>query len=454
VSNVTILIHELNLHTMDFFRLKWIALFSTVILTLGCFSYLNAQQTISSLEEAVRIIESHPELLIADILSREAQKDYSIQAGSFLPKLRATGMADYYPDLPVQIIPAEIFGGTPGSFREVRFGQPWVLSTGIELNWPVWQPDYNANLRAASIQREIASEEIALKREELKRSLIQMYYQILFWEAYLPFLAEQDNQATLLYATVMKRHQEETAGKMELQRAEALSAQIKLQLKEADYQLERALVTLGELLQYPLGEKPRITDKLSTSMEPSGPQPKNILEDPLIRSSRLRTGLIGQQLRAQQMKFYPSLSVIGRYQFQWQSADLFRSEDYIGFRIGQVGLSASVPIYQGGQTRNAAEKLQLQLNRQNIRTEKQIRDISLRNRQWLLEHHLAAEQFPLAEKQFELTRNNLSLALMRLDEGYSQLEEYFSVYQEHIQAAQTYYQTLLNYKVTYAYLQY
>ena len=104
-------------------------------LTLSTASFAQQEVTFVSLEEAVRLaLEENTKMknAAADKKDALAQKWATIATG--LPQIQ--GNIAYQNQLrqPVAQIPAEFFGGQPGTFSEVVFGQPQSLNASVSLN--------------------------------------------------------------------------------------------------------------------------------------------------------------------------------------------------------------------------------------------------------------------------------------------------------------------------------
>src|SRR5450432_1797523 len=68
--------------------------------------------------------------------------------GSALPQIKATGSLVYNAKLPISLIPAEAFGGTPGTFKQLPFGVKWNSTGGVALNQIIFDGTVFAGLKA------------------------------------------------------------------------------------------------------------------------------------------------------------------------------------------------------------------------------------------------------------------------------------------------------------------
>ncbi|TAE48199.1 MAG: TolC family protein [Bacteroidetes bacterium] len=375
--------------------------------------------------------------------SQDLAADAKISQAGYLPTLRLTGKTDYYPSLPVQLIPGEIFGGQPGSFQEVRFGQPWVMNTGLEFQWPVFQMEKWLDIRASqqAAGQGLINED--LEAERLKISLIQAYYEALFWQDYVPFAEGLGVQAEALYTITQEKFEQGLISRLDLNRSESLRQQIAMQITEARSRRARTLLRLKETMQMPLDAELTLSDSLSGAslLRPVSP---GVELDPALRLSLLQTDLAATRLQARKWRAAPTLSLSSSYQFQWQTDNLLKSQNYAAFNYGLVSLSLQWTLYQGGTQRTLQHKAQIQLDQAREQATRTRYELEAQTAQWQSQWQEAADLRPSAAARYDLTARNLALALSRLSEGYSNLDEYFQLYQEHIQAAQASFQNRLN----------
>ncbi|MEM1215608.1 MAG: TolC family protein [Bacteroidota bacterium] len=100
--------------------------------------------------------------------------------------------------LPVSLLPAEIFGGPEGTFEEVEFGLPYVGEIGVNLefylfNLTGWEQLNQSKLRIAQAT---SNQKIAV--QDFKKDVAAVYYEIVT-------LQEQSNalQTNLLVADTL-----------------------------------------------------------------------------------------------------------------------------------------------------------------------------------------------------------------------------------------------------------
>jgi len=97
-------------------------------------------------------------------------KHKEVVAG-LIPKLTASGEYKYFIDLPYQLMPAQIFGGPPGVYKEVQFGVPHNINANVTLQLPLYSPQLFGGIK----QTKIAAE---LENTKLRKTKEQIYYDV------------------------------------------------------------------------------------------------------------------------------------------------------------------------------------------------------------------------------------------------------------------------------------
>jgi outer membrane protein TolC len=96
-----------------------------------------------------------------------------------LPQINATADYQNYLKLPVQLIPAEFFGGNPGEFAEISFGTKHNMSASATLSQLIFDGSYIVGLQSARVYLKI-SELTEIKTEQaVREGIINAYAGVL-----------------------------------------------------------------------------------------------------------------------------------------------------------------------------------------------------------------------------------------------------------------------------------
>jgi outer membrane protein len=163
--------------------MKYIFLFASLVAL--AFNSLQAQESTLklTLEQAVDYALSHNIQMknaAQDIRDAQAQKWATIATG--LPQISGSANFQNQLEQPVAQIPAQFFGGQPGTFEEVVFGQPQILNAGLSYNQLIFDGSYVVGVQA--IKTFIAYSENAYNKTslEVRASVVEAYANALMAE--------------------------------------------------------------------------------------------------------------------------------------------------------------------------------------------------------------------------------------------------------------------------------
>ncbi|SEL65293.1 Outer membrane protein TolC [Maribacter orientalis] len=176
-----------------------------LLLTLLSFSFSYSQeQTYSfTLEEAIQFaLENNYAAINADrdIIDAQKQKWETIASG--LPQIN--GDISYQNQLkqPVSVIPAEIFGGEPGTFAEVVFGQPQTATATATLRQQIFDGSYIVGVQATKAFLSYSANNKEKTTLEVRKQVVEAYGNVLLAKESVQIL--EKNKVTLeknLYET-------------------------------------------------------------------------------------------------------------------------------------------------------------------------------------------------------------------------------------------------------------
>ena len=206
----------------------------TLLLLLPWLS--SAQDTIPrfNLEGAIQYaLEHNYSSLNATRDLDDAQKQKWETIASGLPQI--SGAVSYQNQLiqPVSQIPAEFFGGEPGTYQEVVFGQPQSMSASATLKQQIFDGSYIVGVQATKTFLDYSQNNKEKTDLDVRKAVVEAYGNVLL--AKESVLISENNKATLeknLYET--KRVYENGLGD------EESVDQLQITLSSVDNQLKNA----------------------------------------------------------------------------------------------------------------------------------------------------------------------------------------------------------------------
>lgn len=406
-----------------------------------------AQVRLGTLEETVALAARQNAGIQAAAISRElAQTDIRIAGGNLLPSVNFSASGDYNYRMPVQLIPAVIFGGAEGEYQEIQFGQPYVANMAIDVSMPLYAPE---KWRARETARKMDVQtgfHIQKQVETVKMSVISAYYQNLLYKTILDINEEQLTLADSLKSAAEQKMANDILSPADYNRVLNLVNTTRMALESNRARFAQSALALKQLLHLPLEEPLILEENLGLpESAATATDAATAMQRPgyLVQVAAAETAL--SQMQEKQAARLPKLSLSARHTLQFQFDQPFsESATSNSFDFGVVGLSFQAPLFRGKTLALQTEKAHLRHEQMLKETAQALEQSQKELIEWRLSRDEAFANAPAAKANAARSVENVRIALKRYEEGISDLTEYFNVYGEYVQAQQTYLQVLVN----------
>ena len=383
----------------------------TLLVVVFFTSFVQGQETKSyqfSLEEAVIFaLDSNRTAINArrDIAKAIKQKWETTASG--LPQIN--GSIDYQNQLrqPTSFIPAEFFGGEPGTFQPVIFGTSQNASVVATLNQLIFDGSYLVGLQAAKTFLEFSENANEKTQLEVRKGVINAYGGVLIARESVAILDK--NMVTL------KQNLDETKIIVENGLTEAEDAeQLELTYKQLENQRDNARrledISL-QMFNNALGLDIDTNTTLTQSLEDLASPALDLMSSNFSVNNnvdwKIATNLTQQRELELKLEKSRALPTIGGFinfgtQTGLNSFEFFNSDTRY-FSQSIAGLSLNVPIFSSGLRNARTAQAQIALEQSETDLESKIQEIELSFAQAKNDHEFAISSY-------ENTRKNLELA--------------------------------------------
>ena len=386
---------------------------------------MQAQETRSfSLEEAVTFaLDSNYTAINSrrDIASAIKKKWETTATG--LPQIN--GAIEYQNQIiqPTSFIPAEFFGGEPGTFSPVVFGVKQNATATATLSQLIFDGSYLVGLQAARTFQDFTENANEKTQLEVRKGVINAYGSVLLAKENLSIL--ERNIATL------ENNVRETAIIFENGFAEEEDLeQLQITLSSLKNQKANALrmeTIASQMLNLALGidilEKIALTDSLESLATPA----MNLLSGDINTNEnidyKIATNLTEQrelELKLEKSKALPRLSGFinigtnaGRNEF-----DFFDS-DQRWFAQSIAGVSLNVPLFSSGMRSARTQQAKIALDQANTQLKETSQKIKLAYESAKSDHTLALDNLKTARENLALAERIENKNQIKFREGLS-----------------------------------
>lgn len=318
-----------------------------LILFLFLLTWVNAQ--VYSLTDLLKMADT------ANLTLKNARLDVTShinQRKAFLasqyPKITANGDYRYNAIIPGQIIPADFFGGPPGTFAEVQFGVPINLSNTVQLTQFIFNPQLNYGLNALAINAQIVEIQEKMAFQEVHYQVSNTFFGLQAINQQLAYLQKNEKNMNELIRNMELMQQQgliipTEVDKLKINRNSITNGLIKL---------ENTRLQLNQLLSILVGFPEGITLTIVSDEIISNPtvtEQTNALR-PELELIQLQKQMNMEERKGTYMAYLPTLSFYGAYNYNYnmKPEDDFRT----GIPSAFLGLRLDWTLFDGFEKKN------------------------------------------------------------------------------------------------------
>ncbi|RIA09743.1 outer membrane protein TolC [Flavobacteriaceae bacterium MAR_2010_72] len=388
---------------------KW-----TLALTIMLVSVkVSSQETITfnTLEETITYaVENNNNLESVRIDQEIIQAQIAEVKGRALPQISGkAGFTDNF-SLQEQQLPAEVFGGEPGTTIGVAFGNRYQYTAGVSVQQQLLNFQLFSSIKSTAALSELRALQTLVTTQDLIVNIIQTYVQVQVFEKQVDLLQQNFDRTDNLVKISEAKLKEGIIKKLDLNQLMVNRSNLKTQIEDAQFGRNQQMRLFKVLLQIPMTTDvvlvEKLEDRAAYTLGTELLLDANIEYQQLDKS--LELSIIDQKLI--KAEYLPTLNASFGYNYLGQANEFvdFNPNVYQGQWSGTWGLSASIPIFDGFQRRNRLKQkefatAQLELDKETLKLNIQ-RDFGD-----------AKEQLLLSNSQIESQKTNMELAQENYD---------------------------------------
>ena len=407
-----------------------------------------AQTVVPTVQEALTLARrNNPDLVNARQNRVLQDQQRAASRASLMPQARLFTNFDYNYALPVQLVPAEFLGGQPGEFRSLRFGLPFFLTAGAEVNVPIINRPARADQGLVEQNLRIIDDQRLVLQDEISTQTARVYHAALLTRSAIAITQRNLSAADTIVQIARQRLDKGLIEPLEYNRIRS----VQLTTTDVLYQNELAYVRTLNQLKLLLGLAPAdsliLAEELATRPVAVAPPTAAIspAERPQVTLQRSRVALSRLQLDRERLQRWPTLSAYGRFSQQAQrNQPNFLNPNERWFTIGVAGLQFNWPIYTGGlRTSNLTRaRLQLKLAESELAYEQNRQQTDTDDVQST--YNQAVRSLDLNRQNAELSDQNVQIALVKYRSGLFAYDQYLNVFNEALTAQNRFLTNLSN----------
>ncbi len=334
----------------------------------------------------------------------QEQVNKEVTANAY-PQINGSGSYTYNAKLPVSLVPAEFFGGPPGTFQKIAFGLKHNMTGGLELNQLLFDGQVFVGLQARTATMEFSRKYVEVTEEMIKANIYKIYYQLVVSKRQIELLDANIARFEKLLHDTREIYKAGFAEQLDVDKVSVGLTNLQTEKIKALNQINNGYFGLKVLMGMPVKDELVLTDDLKDSDIKEG-----VLEAIAYQYSdrkEYQYADLGIKLNEYNIKRYklskiPTVS-LNAYYNQNAQRDKF---DFFGgtwFGISAITLRVNVPIFNGFATNARIQKAKLTLQ-QTMNTRESLK-LSIDN-----EVETAKSNFRSAVAALDFQKKNMELA--------------------------------------------
>ncbi|MCB9201854.1 MAG: TolC family protein [Flavobacteriales bacterium] len=419
-------------------------IFSTFIMMLYALGF---SQEKLSLEQAYEFaVENNIDMQSARLDVINAQNKVYETRAMGLPQLNADVTYNNYLKQPVSMIPAEIAGGTPGTYVPVTFGTKQSMAAGATLSQLLFDGSYLVGLQSAKAYKKIAELAVEKTDESIKEAVYLTYSSILVLDENMNII---DNNIKVTEKNLNDVTKTYEVGLGEEQSVDQINYTL-LSLKSNRTNLERDKVNLMHSLQFLIGKKEDEKIELTTTLdevlmlkdklvdESQFSSWENHIDVKIAENNKKTNELL---LKYEKSKALPTLSASLSSTYNAYSGQ-FDFIDRQWFNSTLVGVNLKIPIFSGLGRTYRAQQAKIEIEKSQIELENTKQRLTKDANEQYNSYQNALGQLETAKKLQELSEKIYNKQRIKYFEGIGTSFDLTSAETQKYSADNTYFQAV------------
>ncbi len=307
-----------------------------------------------TLEKAIALaLEQNRDVLIADQDRFKAEAQVGEARSDAFPQVSVIGQYTRNIKKPVLFLPPGTPFNTSGSTMEFEIGSDNAYLMGASFSQTLFSRKVGVALDMAGTYREYTEEGFHSTKQDVACRVKKSFYLVLLAQKLVDANRQGLDVIRANYDNVAAQYRHGNAAEFDLLRAEVQLANTEPLVISAENTLALSINDLKNLLSIPLDREIAIKGDFMFEEIPqdmmAAAKERAVSTNPSIRQLALQESLLEQDISLEKGSFFPTLSLLGAY--QWQAQDnTFRFKNYTWATLFNVGIQLSYPLFDGFRT--------------------------------------------------------------------------------------------------------
>jgi outer membrane protein TolC len=239
--------------------------------------------------------------------------------------------------LPVNLFPAEIFGGQKGEFREIQTGVQYNTNSTQNLDIKLLNLEGLQNFKLSEINIQISENDVKVTQKNLHDNIASAYYNIVQLYAQMESTKQNLTVSDTLLALAERKYKQGIVKQQDVNDARVNQLTIKESINQIEFLLKQNYLTLKILSDIPESENIEILERINTTTITS--KPMILFNNLLVESNRLKELSALTTIQKTKRAFAPTVSFVASNSFNQYNNDFtlfggkWITSNYVGLKL-------------------------------------------------------------------------------------------------------------------------
>jgi outer membrane protein TolC len=391
-----------------------------VLLTLLAIGTFTANAQVWSLQQCIDTAQVYNKSLQMSRNTKAISEQKRKEAiANLIPKITAYADYKYFTDLPTQLMPAVIFGGPAGTFKETQFGVPHNINANLQLTMPLYNPQVFGAIQTTKIATELSDLQLQKTEEQIYFDISNLYYngqlllrQLSFIDSNIVNTSRLLKNMQLLKEQLMAKGTD--VGKVQLQK-EQLETQREIVNSRYEQVMNALKFAMGISLEQNINIVQDIQYKLSDEYTSTAAID--------IRLANMQSKFLQSELSTLKRSKLPSLSLFGNYGKTGFGYDK-QPNDFLKFYpIGFAGIQISYPLFNGTVTQRKLNQKRLEIKNSELQVQLVTEQNTMQIENVKRQRSVAQKSITTSISQIELAKTLYAQIFLQQKQGTASLTD-------------------------------
>ncbi|WP_288073336.1 TolC family protein [Hydrotalea sp.] len=337
---------------------------------------------------------------------------------NLLPKINTVIDYRYYINLPYQLLPAGVFGGPAGTYKEAQFGVPNNINANVQLSYPLYNPALKATISTIETGTEIAVLQKIKSQEDIVMEVSNVYYNAQVLLSQLSFTDSNIVNSKNLLSIMQLLYQQKMATGTDVQKINLQLAQLQTQKETVESQYQQVINILKFLIGFP--PEKNINIMPHTHSNTNSHQKDDALTE--VKLAEKQINFLQSEKNTLQKSKLPIINLNGFYGTTGFANT--GANDFIKFYpLGYAGVQAILPLYTGNSVKKKIKGKEIEIEKANTKLAmiKDKNEVDKENNVYQL--NIAKRNLVTIQQQINLAQNIYTNTLLQKKEGIATLTD-------------------------------